>query len=289
MPIVEVNQVSKRYGKDKLALNDVSLTLESGMFGLLGPNGAGKTTLMRILAGILAPTNGSVSVMGHDLSTPVGRQAAKAHLGYLPQYVTMYDRLSAREFLGFIARLKHLDNVNTEIERVLEIVNLTTDSHKKIGTYSGGMKRRVGIAQALLGRPDFIIVDEPTTGLDPEERLRVRNTLSDMALDSTILLSTHIIDDISQSCRTVAIINEGEILFCGSPQMLIKDVTGKAGVVTRQAGQPPSHLKVVSTRQLADGTQYRVLGSQLPDDAEPIQPTLEDAYLWVMQQTTGNP
>ncbi|NJL57745.1 ATP-binding cassette domain-containing protein [bacterium] len=284
--MIDIQDLHKYYGKEQHALKGISLQFDKGLIGLLGPNGAGKTTLIRILAGILQASSGSVRILGQDMSTITGRQAVKAQLGYLPQHIGMYPKLSAHEFLRFIAGLKHLDAVDAEVDRVLEIVRLTDDQNRPVGTFSGGMKRRVGIAQALLGQPAFIIVDEPTTGLDPEERLRIRNTLAQIATECIVLLSTHIIEDVSQSCRTVAILNQGQILFYDEPRTLAQIATGKVGEIVLQDGTPPQNLKVVSSRQLAEGMAYRVLGEALPTNVQAVQPTLEDGYLWTMQHNT---
>ena len=285
--MIDIQDLHKYYGKGQHALKGISLQFDKGLIGLLGPNGAGKTTLMRILAGILQASSGSVCVLGEDMRTITGRQVVKAQLGYLPQHIGMYPKLSAREFLRFIAGLKHRNAIDAEVDRVLEIVRLKDDQNRPVATFSGGMKRRVGIAQALLGQPAFIIVDEPTTGLDPEERLRIRNTLAQIATECIVLLSTHIIEDISQSCRTVAILNQGKILFHDEPRTLAQIAAGKVGEVVLRDGTPPQNLKVVSSRQLAEGMAYRVLGEALPANVQAVQPTLEDGYLWMIQHNTA--
>ncbi|MFN8374728.1 MAG: ATP-binding cassette domain-containing protein, partial [Anaerolineae bacterium] len=193
--MIEISNLTKTYGGKVHALRGVTLNIGAGMFGLLGPNGAGKTTLMRIIAGLLRPTEGTVKVFNNDLSTAQGKQAAKALLGYLPQELGLYPNLSAREFLDYIAILKGITDSGArkrQIEELLDMVRLTDVANRKLKTYSGGMKRRVGIAQALLGDPKLIIVDEPTAGLDPEERVRFRNMLSDTAARCTVILSTHV-------------------------------------------------------------------------------------------------
>src|SRR5215831_15608576 len=195
------------------ALRGVDLEIGPGMFGLLGPNGAGKTTLMRILAGILLPTGGTVTVGGHDLRTESGRKAVKRLLGYLPQELGVYPDLSAREFLDYIAILKGLDDSKARKARVsalLQTVGLADVADRKLKTFSGGMKRRAGIAQALLNDPRLLIVDEPTAGLDPEERIRFRNLLAELGGDRTVLLSTHIVEDIAQTSRDLAVMHLGE-------------------------------------------------------------------------------
>ncbi|NWF70851.1 MAG: ABC transporter ATP-binding protein [Chloroflexi bacterium] len=289
--MIEVNNLSKTYGGGVHALRGISLTIGSGMFGLLGPNGAGKTTFMRILAGLLRPTGGSVRVFGHDLSTAAGKQAAKAALGYLPQELGLYPNLNAREFLDYIAILKGINDARArqrQIEELLDLVRLTAVANRQLKTYSGGMKRRVGIAQALLGSPKLIIVDEPTAGLDPEERVRFRNMLSDTAARCTVILSTHVIEDISHSCNDLAIINHGGVLFRGAPADLIGAVRGHVWTILTQGERPNGGLALVSTLQLQQGVQYRVIGT--PDGAyaaTPAEPSLEDGYIWMMRRAAG--
>src|SRR5258708_4304585 len=211
---IEIDHLNKVYRGGVHAISDLSLSIPNGMFGLLGPNGAGKTTLMRILAGILRPTSGSIQVGEHTNSSERERTAIKQILGYLPQDLGVYPDLSAREFLDYVAILKGLDERKARQRRVdelLELVALTDVASRKLKTFSGGMKRRVGIAQALLNDPRFLIVDEPTAGLDPEERIRFRNLLSDLVVDRIFLLSTHIFEDIPQTLRCLAIMNKGRL------------------------------------------------------------------------------
>jgi len=232
---IAINHLDKIYRGGVHALNDVTLTITSGMFGLLGPNGAGKTTLMRILAGILHPTNGMLQIGDYNGNTEQGRKAIKRVLGYLPQDFGVYPDLSAREFLDYIGILKGLDDRTTRHQRVaelLEIVSLSPVSNRKLKTFSGGMKRRIGIAQALLNDPQMLIVDEPTAGLDPEERIRFRNLLSDLGGNRTILLSTHIVEDIAQTCQKLAIMKDGHIIFQGTVADLLSKALGKVWIVT---------------------------------------------------------
>jgi len=208
--MITISALTKTYPGSVQALRGVDLEIGSGMFGLLGPNGAGKTTFMRLLAGLIRPTSGRVNVFGHDVTTPQGKLAVKALLGYLPQELGLYPDLTAREFLDYVAILKGVTDGRTrrgQIEEALELVRLSDVANRRVKTYSGGMKRRVGIAQAILGNPKLLIVDEPTVGLDPEERVRLRNLLSDMAMRCIVILSTHIVEDISQSCNDLAVIN----------------------------------------------------------------------------------
>jgi ABC-2 type transport system ATP-binding protein len=286
---IEIQNLTKTYQGGVQALRGVSLNIGSGMFGLLGPNGAGKTTFMRILAGLLRPTDGTVSVFGQDVTTGAGKQAVKASLGYLPQELGLYPNLSARDFLDYIGILKGITDGKArraQIDELLELVRLADVANRKIKTFSGGMKRRVGIAQAMLGNPKLLIVDEPTVGLDPEERVRFRNMLSDMALRCTVILSTHVIEDISASCNDLAIINQGGVLFRGAPADLIQQARGSVWSILTQGEYPDSGLAVVSTLQLQNGIQYRVLGTPEPHyNATPLEPGLEDGYIHIMRQS----
>jgi ABC-type multidrug transport system ATPase subunit len=295
---IQIAGLSKTYGSGGnavRALRGVDLTIREGMFGLLGPNGAGKTTLMRILAGLVNPTSGRVTVAGHDLSTERGKVAVKAILGYLPQELGLYPELTARQFLDYMAILKGLDDARTRrarVDRTLEMTGLAEVADRKLKGFSGGMKRRVGIAQALLNDPRILIVDEPTAGLDPEERIRFRNLLVDLASDRIVILSTHIVEDISQTCRDMAVLDRGLVRFRGSPGDLIARAQGMVWQIRTENGHKPNGgLVVVSTLQLADGVQYRVVGrdaSAYPE-AEPAQPSLEDGYVWLMQAKDVGP
>lgn len=288
--MITINNLSKTYRGGVHALRAVDLSITGGMFGLVGPNGAGKTTLMRILAGLMTPTNGTVNAFGHDLRTPQGKQAVKALLGYLPQELGLYPNLNAPEFLDYMAILKGINDPASrrqQIDELIALVGLSENARRPLKTYSGGMKRRVGIAQALLGEPQLLIVDEPTVGLDPEERVRLRNLLSDAAQRCTVILSTHIIEDISQSCIHLAMMHNGQVIFQGSPRDLMAAAAGQVWLVVRPHGErlPDSEaFSVTSTLQHADGVQYRVIGSPPDPQAQPAQPTLEDGYLVAMRQ-----
>ena len=295
---IQIAGLSKTYGsggRAVRALRGVDLTIREGMFGLLGPNGAGKTTLMRILAGLVNPTSGRVTVAGHDLSTERGKVAVKAILGYLPQELGFYPELSARQFLDYMAILKGLDDARSRrvrVDRTLEMTGLADVADRQLKGFSGGMKRRVGIAQALLNDPRILIVDEPTAGLDPGERIRFRNFLVDLASDRIVILSTHIVEDISQTCRDMAVLDRGLVRFRGAPADLIARAQGVVWQIRTENGSKPNGgLVVVSTLQLADGVQYRVVGrdaSAYPG-AEPVQPSLEDGYVWLMQARDVGP
>ena len=289
--MIQITNLTKTYPGDVQALRGLNLAIGSGMFGLVGPNGAGKTSLMRIIAGLIEPSGGSVSVFGHDLASPAGKLAAKALLGYLPQELGLYPNLTAWEFLDYVARLKGLtDPVDrrTQIGTILDQVRLTEVANRRLKTYSGGMKRRVGIAQALLGPPRLLIVDEPTVGLDPEERVRLRNLLSELANRCTVILSTHIIEDIGQSCRNLAAISRGRVRFQGSPQALIAQARGQVWTVTTTGQPPEGEVTVVSSVHLETGTQYRLVGQPASDlGATPVEPALEDGYIWLMRSSGG--
>ena len=291
--MITVSQLTKTYGKKIHALRGVDLEMGTGMFGLVGPNGAGKTTLMRILAGLLRPTSGKVTVLGNDVTTRQGKLAVKSVLGYLPQELGLYPDLTAFEFLEYVALLKGLTvkmERQKQLDEILDLVGLAQDARHRLHTFSGGMKRRVGIAQALLGKPQLLIVDEPTSGLDPEERVRLRNLLADMSARCTVILSTHIVEDISQSCNDLAVINLGQVLFRGSPGDLIAQARGRVWNLVSTGERPGEALTVVSTMQIQDGVQYRVIGT--PGEVSgvvSVEPSLEDGYIWLMQQSRQEP
>ncbi len=292
--MIEVMALTKTYGigpRAVHALNGIDLAIGPGMFGLLGPNGAGKTTFMRILAGIVNPSSGSVRVSGHDLGTETGKQAVKSMLGYLPQELGMYPELTAEQFVDYMAILKGLDEPRIRkrrVNQVLDMTGLQDAAQRKIKTFSGGMKRRVGIAQALVNDPRLLIVDEPTAGLDPEERIRFRNLLVNLAADRVVLLSTHIVEDIAQTCRDVAVLAHGRLVFRGSPAELTQAAVGHVWTLTRSGLEKPDHgLTVVSMLHLADETQYRLVGptAEAYPAAQAVQPGLEDGYVWLMKRS----
>ncbi|MHB1415899.1 MAG: ABC transporter ATP-binding protein, partial [Chloroflexota bacterium] len=291
---IKIANLTKTYGSGGgavVALKGIDLTIGAGMFGLLGPNGAGKTTLMRILAGLVNPSGGQVMVGGHDVTTEQGKVAVKSMLGYLPQELGLYPDLTARQFLDYMAILKGLADGKQrrrQVGETLTAVGLADVADRKLKGFSGGMKRRVGIAQALLNGPRVMIVDEPTAGLDPEERIRFRNMLVELASDRVVLLSTHIVEDISHTCRDMAVLDHGELRFRGSPSELIAATKGLVWQVSTSDGHKPDNgLIVVSTLHLADGVQYRVVGRDVAayPNAQAVQPSLEDGYMWLMQGT----
>lgn len=289
---VKIEGLSKSYGprlRRIQALDEVSLEINSGMFGLLGPNGAGKTTLLRIIATLLKPTRGRVTVDGFDVSDSRQKWVIKQLLGYLPQELGLYNGLTPAEFLDYIATLKNLHNPLVRAEAVTQAMSLTglrTVAHQRIGTLSGGMKRRVGIAQALLGDPQLLIVDEPTAGLDPEERVRFRNLLAGLATERIVILSTHIVEDIAATCNRMAVLDQGQVRFHGMPSDLIAAAENQAWELEIPLTKtPPASWHIASRMPLADGHGYRLrlVGEQPDLNARPVTPTLEEAYLVLMQ------
>jgi ABC-type multidrug transport system ATPase subunit len=286
--LVEIRGLTKIYKGKVHALQGVDLMIPTGMLGLLGPNGAGKTTLMRILAGILPPSGGQVRVGPHDALTERGRLAVKRMLGYLPQELGLYPDLSAREFLHYVGILKGLGDDarrSRRVDELLELVALREVANRKLKAFSGGMKRRVGIAQALLNDPRLLIVDEPTAGLDPEERIRFRTLLTSLSGDRTILLSTHIVEDIAQTASRVAVLSRGRVVFAGDTSSLIARARGRVWTLITPGPAPVGALRVVAALQVAQGVQYRVVAETRPHPAAvPVQPTLEDGYVALQQQ-----
>ncbi|MGZ3667851.1 MAG: ATP-binding cassette domain-containing protein, partial [Ktedonobacterales bacterium] len=228
---------------------------------------------------------------GHDMASEQGRTAVKRMLGYLPQELGLYPDLSAREFLDYIALLKGLDERHARARRVaelLETVSLADVANRKLKTFSGGMKRRVGIAQALLNDPQLLIVDEPTAGLDPEERIRFRNLLAELGGNRIVILSTHIVEDVAQTCQELAVMRAGQIIFRGGIAELVEAAEGKVWTVTTPVGsaKPAGDVTVISTLHLGSSVQYRVVSETLPSvDAQPTAPTLEDSYVWLMRDS----
>ncbi len=281
---IEVHGLTKTYRGGVHALDGVDLSISGGIHGLLGPNGAGKTTLMRILAGILRPSSGTAQVGEFDLTTESGRAGVKGSLGYLPQELGLYPDLSGREFLDYMALLKGLEHGRRRrVEDLLDVVGLRSDANRKLKGYSGGMKRRIGIAQALLNDPRLLIVDEPTVGLDPEERIRFRTLLAELAGDRTVILSTHIVEDVAQTSRQISVLDSGHVRFRGATRELIAAARGHVFSVHTYGPRPEGYLTVVSMIQHDATTEYRVVGAAAPDGGVDLEPGLEDAYVWLMR------
>lgn len=282
-----LQQVSKKYNNEKYGLKDFSLTIENGILGLLGPNGAGKSTLMKIISTISRPTLGSVTLDGHDiLKKP---DYIRSVLGYLPQDFGVYDNLNAYEFLEYIAAMKGLGgpDLKARIEGLLEGLNLIASAKSPIGTYSGGMKQRVGIAQALLNDPRILIFDEPTVGLDPEERMRFRNLISDLAQNCIIILSSHIVSDIETIADQVAIMKSGQLITAGTQADIMNHANGKVFEVlidhTVLSAFKAKYL-VVNTIRYKEKLKIRYMSNAPVDGSIPIIASLEDAYLFLTNQ-----
>ncbi len=284
---LEIQEVSKQYRRGVLALNRFSLELKPGVLGLLGPNGAGKTTLMTILATITRATEGRVLWKGTDVARDP--DALRSVLGYLPQDFGVYPNLNAVEFLEYLAAVKGLDaaTATRRIDELLELVNLTEVRKRPLGGYSGGMKQRVGIAQALLNDPQLLIVDEPTAGLDPEERVRFRNLLSDLSGERIVILSTHIVSDVEATATDIAIIAKGALVAHAAPEALLRQVEGKVWewvIPSAELNAAKGRFLVSSTTRRSDGVHVRILGEAAPIGAVPVPPNLEDAYLYCLSQ-----
>ncbi len=279
---LRTEQLGKQYG-DTWAVEDVTLELGEGIHGLLGPNGAGKSTLLRTLTTLTQPTTGTAYWNGMDLTTTP--DAVRSVLGYLPQSFGAYPELTVVEFLEYVATLRGLDDetASARIEAQLELTNLGDVRDERIGTFSGGMRRRVGIAQALVNDPDLLIVDEPTVGLDPEERVRFRNVLSSAADDRVVILSTHIVPDVEATANTVALLNNGELVTHTDPETLAERVAGdvyEAVVPRAELDTLRAQHQVCRTVQRSDGVEARLLAGERPTEtADRVAPTLEDAYL----------
>jgi ABC-type multidrug transport system ATPase subunit len=274
--------VSKRFRGGNFGVRDVSLELTSGVIGLLGPNGAGKTTLMQMIATITRPTSGRILFEGGDVAKRPNDLRRK--LGYLPQDFGVYENLTALEFLTYFAALKGVHSKKRVLE-MLESVNLHTVADRALGGFSGGMKQRLGIAQALVNDPMLVIVDEPTAGLDPEERVRFRNVLSEIGFGKLVILSTHIVSDIESIATQIAVMKEGRLLTIATPEALLRTAQGnawKSVVSSEQFDQLRTTLKISGAIRKPDGVHIRFVGPQPAITATPVEPELEDAFLYLM-------
>lgn len=283
-----INNLTKHYNKQKTSLSDYSITINKGVLGLLGPNGAGKSTLMKLIATISKPSDGSLLLDGIDIVKHPN--SIRKVLGYLPQDFGVYPNLNAYEFLAYIAAMKGIGGkgLRQRIDLLLDGVNLTADAKRPIGTYSGGMKQRVGIAQALLNDPKVLIFDEPTVGLDPEERMRFRQLIGDLAQDCIIILSSHIVSDIETIANEVAIMQHGRLVAHAPQHEIIKQAEGRVFEVVLDNGtlsQFKQQYKVIDTFRYADGVKVRYISTHLNAAplSIPVTATLEDAYLFLTQ------
>lgn len=283
---ITIDRLSMTYPAGKQALQEISLTLESpNLIGLLGPNGAGKSTLMKLLVAGLLPTSGGITLDGAPLRQQEKR--LKAQLGYLPQSFGLFDELTVWQFLDYMAALKGLKDSDAAIRQAVADANLEERQKTKIRALSGGQRQRVGIAQALLGDPGFLIFDEPTVGLDPEERIHFRNLFSRMAQDKLVLLSTHIIEDVQSVCNRLVVIDKGRIRFAGTPAELILQAQGHVGIFMEQDSSREAGLHITSRVNTAHGVACRAVAETLPDFVQAVEPTLEDAYLYRISREDG--
>ncbi len=294
--MIAIDTLCKTYAREAVpALATVSLDIGAGIFGLLGPNGAGKSTLMRILATLVEPSAGTVTVAGHDVRRE--RAAIRRLLGYLPQEFGFYPRLTAYETLDYLALLSGLGRERrARIDEALSLVNLREVAGKRVGTFSGGMKQRLGIAQALLNRPRVLILDEPTAGLDPVERVRFHTLLAELAGRSTVLLSTHIVADVASTSSDLAVLQKGRIVYHGTPAGLAAQALGHVWAATIAPDHLPAIERtctVAAATATAAGLEARLVGTPPAGLAvRPLPPTLEDGYLVLVgpgAQATGSP
>jgi ABC-2 type transport system ATP-binding protein len=284
-----IDHVGKQYRRDFWGLRDFSLSLNSGVLGLLGPNGAGKSTLMRILATITQATEGKVTWNDADIAKQPNDM--RQVLGYLPQDFGVYPNLNAIEFLEYLAAIKGLEGrtARRRIDELLQVVNLVDAAKRPLGGYSGGMKQRVGIAQALLNDPQLLIVDEPTAGLDPEERMRFRGLLAELSGERIVILSTHIVSDVEATATSIAIIVKGHLVTHDLPEKILQAVEGKVWTWIIASSELPAikqRYLISGTARRSDGVHVRVVADQPPNGhAEPVPATLEDAYLYHVQSS----
>lgn len=282
-----IDRVTKQY-KNKIAVDRLSLNLTCGVYGLLGANGAGKTTLMRMICGILKPTSGEVKFNGIDVSEENYRDA----LGYLPQDFGYYPEFSAQDFMYYMASLKGMTKAQakSKTKELLEIVSLSEVSKKKIKAFSGGMKQRLGIAQALLNHPKMLILDEPTAGLDPKERVRFRNLISELGKDRIVLLSTHIVSDVENIASTILVMKDGQLIHNGALENIITAIDGKVfecTVDSKAAGALMEIYPVINLRSEGGNTFLRLVCDKKPHDtAVRVTATLEDLYLYYFSQVS---
>lgn len=275
--------ISKQY-KDKYALRDFSASLDNGVYGLLGANGAGKTTLINIFVGILKSDGGHIIVDGID-AQEMGVNFL-SHIGYLPQYPRFYKSFEVYDFLLYMGSLKNIPKTQAakKAKELLDIVNLNDAAHKKIGALSGGMRQRVGIAQAMINDPDILILDEPTAGLDPQERIRFRNLITKFSEKRIVLLATHIVSDIEFIANQVILLKEGQLLKQDSPDILMKEIEGKVWLVSandKTINEKASHMKISNMFRENERIQLRVIDDQRPDEnAVSVSPNLEDVFLY---------
>ncbi len=289
---IEIRGLRKVYAGGIVAIDNLDLTIPPGVFGLLGPNGSGKTTLMRILATLLDPTEGQVTVDGLEVRR--GRAAIRSMLGYMPQEFGFYPTLTAYETLDYFAllcRMADPEQRRKRIDESLQQVNLTQYADRRVGTFSGGMKQRLGIAQALLNDPRVLIVDEPTSGLDPEERIRLRSLIAELAAGRIVILSTHIVSDVEMAAERLAILRNGKLLFAGHVSEILAPLAGRTWIIDIEDDElsrvREDHF-VTGVFRAATGMQVRTIADEMPHPrGRQAAPTLDDAYVSAMQQTVS--
>jgi ABC-2 type transport system ATP-binding protein len=282
--MLKIEVVSKQFRAGNFGVRDLSLELQSGVIGLLGPNGAGKTTLMQMIATVTRPTSGRILFQGNDIAKRPN--LLRRQLGYLPQDFGVYDNLTAREFLTYFAALKGVRSPR-RVREMLETVNLHGVADRTLGGFSGGMKQRLGIAQALINDPTLVIVDEPTAGLDPEERVRFRNLLSDIGFGKLVLLSTHIVSDIESVATEIAVMKDGALLTSSSPEKLLTAAAGhvwRAVIPSDEFERVRTTLKISSAIRRPDGVHVRFVGDASKLSVTAAEPELEDAFLFLMNR-----
>lgn len=281
--MINIESVSKRFRGGNYGVRDFTLELKGGVLGLLGPNGAGKTTLMQMLATITKPTSGRILFRNRDIFK--NPDELRGRLGYLPQDFGVYDNLTAHEFLSYFAALKGVHSRN-RVQEMLELVNLHSVANRPVGGFSGGMKQRLGIAQALINDPDLLIVDEPTAGLDPEERVRFRNILSDIGSGKLVILSTHIVSDVESIATEIAIMKNGGLVACDMPETLLQQALGcvwEAVLSSNEFEAIRTSLKISNAVRRPDGVHIRIVSPERPiPDCSPVEPALEDAFILFM-------
>ncbi|WMJ81681.1 ABC transporter ATP-binding protein [Clostridium sp. MB40-C1] len=284
---LKIDNLTKKYS-DKIAIKDFSIEMTEGVYGLLGPNGAGKTTLMRMISDVLNPTSGQILVNNVD-KNDLGENYREL-LGYLPQDMGYYKNFTAERFLKYVAALKDLNKkiAKERIEELLSVVGLTDYRNKKVGKFSGGMRQRLGIAQALLNNPKILILDEPTAGLDPKERIRFRNLISDISKDRIIILSTHIVGDIEYIAKQVILIKEGQLIKSSMGDILLKEMEGKVWKVEleeKDIAKYEDTYQVVNIMRKKDKVQLRILSTYKPgENAIDVEPNFEDMYMYYFNE-----
>jgi ABC-2 type transport system ATP-binding protein len=282
--MLRIESVSKKFKSGNFGVRDLSLTAKAGVLALLGPNGAGKTTLMQMIATVTKPTSGKIYF--NDIDVLADPDSLRRRLGYLPQDFGVYDNLTAFEFLSYFAALKGVRG-SAKVNELLEMVNLHSVAKRAVGGFSGGMKQRLGIAQALINDPEIVIVDEPTAGLDPEERVRFRNVLSDLGFGRLVILSTHIVSDVESIATEIAIMREGSLVALASPEALMQKAEGSVWEVVMSSEEfdvARKTLHVSGAVRKSDGVHARIVSDVRPSaTARAAEPTLEDAFLFTMK------